>query len=118
MYSLLLLIPNQINQEKFDRGWPSFLHQAEKMPGMLKETATLIDQKLTGVQSYSRLYTFHFSDKDSLHRALSSPPGQKAGELIHTISEGKALIFTGDFREDQLANLHPSPSQDSNHAQH
>ena len=112
MYSLILLIPCQINQEKFDRGWPSFLHQAEKMPGMIKETVTLIDQKLTGLESYSRLYTFHFSDKDSLHRALASPPGQKAGELIHEISEGKALIFTGELREDQAADPHPQPPQD------
>ena len=109
MHSLILLIPSQINQEKFDREWPSFLHQAEKMPGMIKETSTLIDQKLTGLENFSRLYTFHFSDKDSLHRALSSPPGQKAGELIHQITEGRALILTGDFREDQLTNIQKQP---------
>ncbi|MDZ7843296.1 MAG: hypothetical protein U5K99_00605 [Anaerolineales bacterium] len=105
MQSLIIILPDSVNFEQLDQSWPSFLQAAENMPGLIKESVTVITETLSGTSSIARIYAFLFEDNPSLIQALSSPQGEKAGRLIHQLSGGKAIILTGQYREDSLENL-------------
>lgn len=109
MQSLIIILPDSVDLEQLDQSWPSFLQAAENMPGLIKESVTVITEALSGISSISRIYTFFFEDNPSLVQALSSPQGEKAGKLIHQLSGGKAIILTGQYREDSLENLKKYP---------
>lgn len=100
MYSLLLIIPPTTDLNRVDELWPQFLKEAEKMPGLSRESVTLIEGPIYGKRNIARIYTFHFPDQAALRSALSSPAGERAGELIHQLTEGKVQILTGKTLED------------------
>lgn len=108
MHTLLLLIPPSVDWQRFDQGWPDFLHQAEQMPGLIREGVFQVQNSLTGQEPFHRIYSFHFADHDDLITAMTSPPGKQASQIIHQITGGKAVILTGKTREDQ-----PSPPSGS-----
>ena len=100
MYQLVLLIPTSVNLEKFDETWPSFLKVAEQMPGLIKESVSRVDQLIYGSEFISRIYTFTFPDQESLEKALVSNPGERAGQLIHDLTDGKVILLTARYQED------------------
>jgi hypothetical protein len=107
MYKMMLLIPPRVDLEGFDIRWPEFLHLAEQMPGLDRESSSLILEELYGQQAFSRIYEFFFPDKEALVRGMTSPAGEKAGRLIHEMTGGQLTILIAEHKEDQLANLHP-----------
>lgn len=112
MHTLLILLPPSIDWTLFDQGWPSFLHEAERMPGLIRESVFQVHQNLSGQSPFARIYAFHFQDQPSLIQAMTSPAGNAASQIIHRISGGSAVIVTGDFKEDRL---HSSSDQTSTH---
>lgn len=104
-YQLLILIPLTVEIQSFDEGWPQFLKLAEKMPGLIKESVTRIDNCIYGQNFLRRVYSFSFLDSSSLEKALLSPPGEKAGELLHSITQGNLILLGGEYQEDFLENL-------------
>ena len=104
-YQLLILIPLSVEIQSFDEGWPEFLKSAEKMPGLIKESVNRIDNCIYGQNFLRRVYSFTFEDRSSLENALLSPPGEKAGELLHHITQGDMILLSGEFKEDTLENL-------------
>lgn len=105
MYQLVLLIPHEIDEATFDQLWPAFLDQVEKMPGLIRESADMVEEVLYGKDSLRRVYTFTFPDKETLHQALSSEPGEKAGEMIHRLTGGQVTILITNHREDRLDHI-------------
>jgi len=105
MYQLVLLIPTSVNLEKFDETWPSFLKVAEQMPGLIKESVSRVDQLIYGSEFISRIYTFTFPDQESLEKALVSNPGERAGQLIHDLTDGKVILLTARYQEDFLNHI-------------
>jgi len=113
MHTLLILIPSSVDWTVFDQGWPDFLHQAERMPGLIREEVLQVEKSLTGHNLFSRMYSFHFEDQASLIEAMTSPPGKQASQMIHRITGGKAVILTGETKEDQPDSWSGSPSENS-----
>lgn len=105
MHQLLLLLPLSVDIQAFDQGWPAFLENAEKMPGLIKESITRIDRCLYGQNYLQRIYCFYFEDQASLEEALLSPPGEKAGRILHQITGGDLILLNGEVKEDTLDNI-------------
>lgn len=104
-YQLLILIPITVEIQSFDEGWPEFLKAAESMPGLIKESVCRIDNCIYGQNFLRRIYSFSFEDQDSLKNALTSPPGEKAGNVLHRITQGNMILLSGEFKEDTLTNF-------------
>ena len=109
-YQLLILIPLTVEIQSFDEGWPEFLKSAEKMPGLLEESVNRIDNCIFGQNQLRRIYSFSFQDRSSLEKALLSPPGEKAGKLLHKITQGNMILISGEYKQDYLENIRQSPS--------
>jgi hypothetical protein len=105
MYQMVIILPSTLNLKTFDEGWPEFLKLAEQMPGLIRESVTRFDQVLFGSSDVQRLYTFSFSDRQSLEQALTTEVGEKAGNLLHTISNGSLTILAGDYQTDTLDRI-------------
>ncbi len=110
MHGLLILIPLSVDMRAFDEGWPDFLEEAEQMPGLIRESATQIDRCLFGHNFLSRLYCFYFPDQPTLEAALLSPPGEKAGNILHEITRGNLILFSAEIKEDSLDHIQSLPS--------
>jgi hypothetical protein len=104
-YQLLILIPLTVEIQSFDEGWPAFLEAAEQMPGVLMESIIRIDNCLYGQNFLRRIYSFSFEDRSSLENALVSPPGEKAGKILHSITQGNLILLSGEYNQDSLNNI-------------
>lgn len=105
MYQLILLIPQGIDETRFHDLWPAFLHHAEQMPGLVRESINDIQSSLYGPSHISRIVTFTFPDRETLQSALSSPHGEKAGDLIHQCTDGQVTILVADHRREDMEHL-------------
>ena len=105
MYQLIIIIPFGVNMIDFDQGWPEFLSAAEKMPGLIKESITRIDQQVYGTSPLHRIYCFDFPDQVTLNKALVSESGEEAGKILHKITEGRVSIYTGKHNADFLDHI-------------
>ena len=105
MYQLILIIPTSVDLFKFDKGWPLFLDAVEDMPGLISESFTRIDRHIYGQSTISRIYSFCFKDQETLDNSLLSTSGEKAGKIIHDLSEGQVILLTGELREDSIHNI-------------
>lgn len=109
-YQLLILIPITVEIQSFDEGWPEFLKAAESMPGLIKESVCRIDNCIYGQNFLRRIYSFTFEDQDSLQKALLSSPGEKAGDILHRITQGNLILLSGEYKEDHLKNIQENNS--------
>lgn len=109
-YQLLILIPITVEIQSFDEGWPEFLNAAESMPGLVRESITRIDNCIYGQNFLRRIYSFTFEDQNSLKNALLSPPGEKAGDVLHRITQGNMILLSGTYQEDDLENIRGNAS--------
>ena len=105
MYQLLILIPLKVNLNSFDEGWPDFLAAAEDMEGLIRESVSRIDRSIYGQNNIRRIYSFLFRDKPTFEQSLLSPPGEKAGQIIHDITGGDVILLGGSFQEDSLERI-------------
>jgi hypothetical protein len=105
MYQLILLIHSTVNLVVFDEHWPDILEEVEKMPGLVEESVTRVDQVIHGPNAISRIYSFHFKDRESLEDSLLSESGEKAGKLLHDLTGGSVTILTGEYQADTLENI-------------
>jgi len=105
MYQLLIFIPLNVNINSFDEGWPDFLETAEEMEGLIRESVSRIDRSIYGQNNIRRIYSFIFRDKSSFEKSLLSPPGEKAGKIIHEITGGEVILLSGSIQEDTLDRI-------------
>ncbi len=109
-YQLLILIPITVEIQSFDEGWPEFLKAAESMPGLIKESILRIDNCIYGQNFLRRIYSFSFGDQDSLKNALLSTPGEKAGDVLHRITQGNMILLSGEYQADEIENIRGNSS--------
>ena len=105
MYQMVIILPLDLDLNRFENGWPDFLEAAEQMPGLIQESVTRFDQSFFGSRDIQRIYTFSFMDRTSLEEALTSPAGEEAGNILHNISGGKLSILSGDYQTDTLDRI-------------
>ncbi|OQY34098.1 MAG: hypothetical protein B6I38_02730 [Anaerolineaceae bacterium 4572_5.1] len=112
MYKLIILIPPNVDETALDESWPEFLHHAEQMPGLVRESVAHVQEIIYGREMFTRAYEFLFPSKETLYRALTSPHGERAGQLIHEMTQGRATILTAEHKEDELENIRPSETSE------
>ena len=104
MHKLVILIET-LEDQAFTDAWPEFLHAAEQMPGLLRESTSQVDDILFGATSYSLIHELYFETPQALQRGMSSPQGQEAGRILQEMTQGKMVLLFADHKEDDLERI-------------
>ena len=105
MYKLIILIEPPTDPVLFDESWPTFLHQAEKMPGLVREATIRVVNVLFGDRQYNMLHELFFDSHADLQAAMVSPQGRVAGHILQKITEGQMSLLVAEHREDDIENI-------------
>jgi hypothetical protein len=104
MHKFVILIEPLEDWQAFEDAWPEFLHQAEAMPGLLREASSRVDSFLIG-HPYAWVHELFFDTLETAQAALASPAGRAAGRLLQQMAAGKLTLFIAEYKEDDLANI-------------
>ncbi len=105
MFKLVILIEALENRPLFEAQWPNFLHLAEAMPGLRRETTSRVERVLYGRDHYAQVHELFFDTLAEVEQAMSSPQGQAAGRLLQQMTNGRMTLFFAEHREDELSNI-------------
>ena len=105
MHKLVILIEPLENWELFEAGFPEFLHLAEEMPGLLRETIGRVEDHLYGRFRVQQVHELYFESREAAEKAMASPTGRAAGRLLQRITDGHVVLFFSDHMEDELENI-------------
>jgi len=105
MYKLVILIESPPDLLEFEENWPAFLHQAEKMPGLIREATVRVSKILFGNPQIHMLHELFFETLADLQTAMGSPYGQASGQIIQKITGGRMTLLIAEHREDMLENI-------------
>ena len=102
MYKLVILfLPTLTSPNAFAEGWQKFLKLAEKMPGLRKEAVSDVEELVFGPVSmnYKKIHELYFDSREALETALNSEEGQKAGQWLHSFTQGQFLLMVSRHME-------------------
>jgi uncharacterized protein (TIGR02118 family) len=101
MYKLLILFLQPLAWASFEQGWQKFLGLAEQMPGLRKEVVNDVDELVFGPSSmnYKKIHELYFDSREDLQAALNSEAGQKAGQWLHSFTQGRFLLMIAKHME-------------------
>jgi uncharacterized protein (TIGR02118 family) len=105
MYKVMIIVPPDVITHDFDAGWPEFLHQAESMPGLLREASIRVAGSLYGGHEIDMIHELYFETLENLQEAMSSPEGLAAGQIIQQLTQGQMTLLIAEHREDNVENL-------------
>ena len=105
MHKLVILVGPLEDRQAFDEGWPDFLHQAEQMPGLIRETTSQVEHVLFGSSQFIMMHELYFGSSQAIQAAMASPHGKAAGALLQRITQGQLVLFISDHKEDSLDNI-------------
>jgi uncharacterized protein (TIGR02118 family) len=116
MYKLVVIFFQPYVMETFDQGWQKFLGLVEQMPGLKKEAIADVEQTVFGPSFYNvkKVHELYFDSRESLEEALASEAGQKAGQWLHSFTQGKFLSLITKHMEatpEQFKKPAQTPSQ-------
>jgi len=104
MYKLIILLEST-SMPGFHNFWPRFLHAAESIPGLRRESTSRINQVLYGELSFALVHELYFDTLPSLQAGLASPAGMEAGRLLQDMTGGRVNLLIADHSEDDLENI-------------
>ena len=101
MYKLVILFLRPFAWATFEKGWQKFLGMAEQMPGLRKEVIGDIDELVFGPKSmhFKKVHELYFDSREELETALASEAGQKAGQWLHSFTQGQFLLMVAKHME-------------------
>ena len=102
VHKLVILIEPPTDLVGFEESWPLFLHEAERMPGLLSEASIRVVDTLYGEHQIYKIHEFFFENRKNLKKAMTSPCGQAAGKILQQITNGKMMLLTADHWEDRF----------------
>ena len=105
MHKLIILVETPEDLNAFDELWPQFLHHAERMPGLNRESTSRIDSVLFGNSSYYLIHELFFDSLQAIQAAMRSDSGQSTGEVLQRMTAGRMVIMTADHKEDNMENI-------------
>ncbi len=113
MHKLIILVESTTTPD-FHVFWPRFLHAAENMPGLQRESTSRINQVLFGDLQCALIHELYFDSYPALRAGLASEPGKEAGRLLQEMTSGQVRLLVADHSEDNLDNIrrHRSVEQD------
>ncbi len=105
MFKLVILIEHPEDEAALDAAWPQFLHLAESMPGLRRETTSRVEQYLYGPGQVFLVHELYFDSLEAAQAAMASPPGRAAGRLLQIMTGGRMALFFAEHKEDDLENI-------------
>lgn len=105
MHKLVILIETGEDEIDFDDAWPQFLHFAERMPGLVREATSRVEQILYGRYQPVLMHELFFDSFAALQKAMTSPEGRAAGEQLQKMTGGRLTLLLADHKEDDLDNI-------------
>ena len=105
MHKLVILIEPVADWQAFEKNWPAFLHQAEAMPGLVREATSRVENFLYGERPVALIHELFFRNLEEGQQAMASPPGRAAGRLLQQMTGGHMALFFAEHKEDNLANI-------------
>jgi len=111
MHKLVILIGPLEDRRTLDDAWPDFLHQAELMPGLQRESTSHVESVLYGTGQYIQMHELFFNSLPELQAAMASAPGNAAGSLLQKMTQGKMSLLIADHKEDDLENIRKHKTQ-------
>ncbi len=105
MYKLIILVEPQEDGARFDSHWPLFLAEVERMPGLRREVTSRVDRVLHGNYPAHIIHELYFDTLKAAADAMGSPQGERAGQILQEISDGKVTLLLADHLQDDLAHI-------------
>jgi uncharacterized protein (TIGR02118 family) len=105
MHKLVILIEESEAWEQGEERWPDFLHNAERMPGLRRESISQVEHFLFGDKAYVKMHELFFDSRSAVEEAMSSHYGRAAGELLQRMTDGRMTLFIADHKEDEMTNI-------------
>jgi uncharacterized protein (TIGR02118 family) len=105
MHKLVILIEPPEDWAAFEEMWPEFLHRVESLPELRREATCRVEQHLYGNSVYGMVHELYFDSLDAAQRAMASPHGRSAGQLLQKMTLGRMVLFFADHKEDELENI-------------
>lgn len=106
MYKLVILVDRLPNQSLFEKLWPEFLHEAEAMPALRRETTSWTAGQIYGEYQAELIHELYFDTREDLEKAMESPAGQAAGRTLQRLTGGSMSLLFAQHLEDDLKNIH------------
>ncbi len=114
MHKLVILVEPPKNYPAFEEMWSQFLHLAERMPGLRRESTSRVDGVIYGRYDCAIIHELYFDSLSALREAMSSLEGKATGELLQRMTGGRMTLLFADHKEDDLENILKHRKQDSN----
>ncbi|MGD2155303.1 MAG: EthD family reductase [Anaerolineales bacterium] len=105
MHKLVILIEALDDSYQLDEKWPQFLQLAEDMPDLKREATIRVNTLLYGDWNVGMIHELYFDSLEELRKAMSSPQGQAAGQILQQITGGRVTLLIADHKEDTIENL-------------
>jgi len=105
MVKLLIMIDTPQDAALFEQSWPEFLHQAETMPGLRRESTSRVNSILFGDSLTGMIHELFFDSLEALKAAMASPQGQTAGQTLQRITQGRMSLLLAQHTEDNLDRI-------------
>jgi hypothetical protein len=105
MHKLIILVDTLPDQNLFEKLWPIFLHEAEAMPGLRRETTSWTAGRIFGEYQPVLIHELYFDTREELERAMESPSGQAAGRTLQRLTGGKMSLLFAQHLEDEPENF-------------
>jgi hypothetical protein len=104
MHKLVILIEST-SDPAFDLNWPEFLHQAERIPGLVRESTSRVGQILYGNIACEMIHELYFESNARMQQGMSSLAGKEAGRLLQSLTGGRVTLLFAEHTEDNLENI-------------
>ena len=104
MHKLIILIESTSTPD-FHVFWPRFLHAAENMPGLRRESTSRVGQLLYGDLQIALIHELYFDNLTTLQLGLASESGKEAGRLLQEMTGGRVRLLVSDHSEDDLDRI-------------
>ena len=104
MHKLIIFIESTATPD-FHVFWPRFLHAAENMPGLRRESTSRVNQVLFGDLQCALIHELYFDSYPALQLGLASESGKQAGQLLQEMTAGRVRLLVADHSEDNLENI-------------
>jgi uncharacterized protein (TIGR02118 family) len=105
MHKLVILIDRLEDEAALDDAWPQFLHLAESMPGLRRESTSRVEDYLYGPSPVALVHELYFDSLEAAQAAMTSPQGRAAGRLLQSMTGGRMALFFAEHKEDELENI-------------
>lgn len=100
MHKLMVIFRAPQDFTTFERSWSdTFVHAAEKMPGLRRVAVSRIVGGPGGLVDIHLVHEFFFDDLQAVQEAMASAEGRIAGHALMTFAADKATLCYAEHLE-------------------